>query len=173
LRRLSPPPAHVRNEARLRALIRCGLLALMVASIAFVCPAPAQSDSPAQAAIRGALTQWMTDFNAGDAEGACRLFAPDLIAQVRGQPERSYTDLCELLKRSLNDRSKTYRYSLAIKEILVAGDLAVVRLTWTLNVKRRDTADETTADEFGIDIFRRQGDGSWKIFRFMSYDMSP
>jgi steroid delta-isomerase len=163
----------VRNDARLRALIRCGLLALAFASLAFMCPAAAQSDSQAQGAIRAALTQWMMDFNAGDAEGACGLFAPDLIAQVRGQPERSYTDLCELLKRSLKDRSKTYRYSLAIKEIVVAGDLAVVRLTWTLTVKRKDTGAETTADEFGIDIFRRQGDGSWKISRFMSYDTSP
>jgi uncharacterized protein (TIGR02246 family) len=152
----------------MRAVVCRGLL---LAALTF--PVAAQGDSPAQAAIRGALTQWMTDFNAGDAEGACRLFAPDLIAQVRGQPERSYTDLCELLERSLNDRSKTYRYSLAIKEILVAGDLAVVRLTWTLTVMRKDTGAETTSDEFGIDIFRRQGDGSWKISRFMSYDTSP
>lgn len=173
MRRSSPPPARGRSEGRLRALIRSGLLSLAVASAALVSTAAAQGDNPAQAAIRSALTQWMADFNAGNGEGACRLFAPDLIAQVRGQPERGYTELCDLLKRSLNDRTKTYRYSLAIKEILVAGDLAVVRLTWTLGVKRKDTGAETISDEFGIDIFRRQGDGSWKISRFMSYDTSP
>ena len=77
----------------------------------------------------------MADFNAGNADKVCGLFAPDLIAQYRGQPERDYHGLCDLLNRSLNDRSKTYSYSLAIKEILVAGDLAVVRLTWTLTVQ--------------------------------------
>src|SRR5215471_11991167 len=107
------------------------------------CPAAAQSDGSAQAAIRSALTQWMADFNAGDAEQACRLFALDLIAQVRGQPERSYSDLCQLLKRSLSDQTRSYKYDLAIKEVLVAGDLAVVRLTWTLAVRRKDTGDET------------------------------
>jgi uncharacterized protein (TIGR02246 family) len=163
----------VRNEVHFRALIRCGLLALVVASIAFMSSAAAQSDSPDQAAIRSALTQWMADFNAGDADGACRLFAPDLIAQYRGQPERDYHGLCDLLKRSLSDRTRSYTYSLAIKEILVAGDLAVVRLTWTLRVKPKDGTGESRSDEPGMDIFRRQADGSWKISRYIAYEASP
>ena len=65
------------------------------------------------------------------------------------------------------------RYSLAIKEILVAGDLAVVRLTWTLKVQRKDTPGDITSDEPGMDIFRRQPDGTWKISRFIAYDASP
>jgi uncharacterized protein (TIGR02246 family) len=159
-------------SARARSRILSGLLLLLV-SLALTRIAAAQSDNPAQAAIRGALTQWMEAFNAGDAAKVCGLFAPDLIAQVRGQPERSYTDLCNLLKRSLSDPTKTYTYALVLKEILVAGDVAVVRLTWTLKVRQKDTGNETATDEFGIDIFRHQADGSWKIARFMSYDTSP
>ena len=37
-----------------------------------------------------------------------------------------------LLHRSLNDRTKKFTYFLDIKEIIVAGDLAIVRLVWTL-----------------------------------------
>jgi uncharacterized protein (TIGR02246 family) len=135
-------------------------LALVIASAA-----AAQSDTPAQAAIRAALTQWMADFNAGKAEKVCDLFARDVVAQYRGQPERGYDALCDLLKRSLGDRSKSYRYALAIKEILVEGDLAVVRLTWTLTVRGTEAAGETTMEEPGMDIFRRQSDGTWKISR--------
>src|SRR5262245_17181125 len=124
-------------------------------SLALISPAAAQSDTPAQAAIRSALMQWMADFNAGRAEKVCDLFARDLVAQYRGQPERDYDALCDLLKRSLADRGKTYSYALAIKEILVEGDLAVVRLTWTLTVRGKD-AGETTSVEPGMDIFRRQ-----------------
>ena len=163
---------NVAALARAQSRIRSALLLLLVA-VALTHTAAAQSDSAAQAAIRGALTQWMEAFNAGDAAKVCGLFAPDLIAQVRGQPERGYTDLCDLLKRSLSDPTKTYSYALAVKEILVAGDVAVVRLTWTLKVRQKDTGKEITSDEFGIDIFRRQADGSWKIARFMSYDTSP
>jgi uncharacterized protein (TIGR02246 family) len=160
--------ARLGAATHLLAVMRSGLL-----SLAFVSSGAAQGDTPAQAAIRAALTQWMADFNAGNAEKVCGLFAPDLIAQYRGQPERDYQGLCDLLKRSLSDRSKIYAYSLAIKEILVAGDLAVVRLTWTLKVKPKDGVGEISSDEPGMDIFRRQSDGSWKISRFIAYEASP
>ena len=156
------------NAARLRMVMWGGLL-----SLALVSPAATQNDSAAQAAIRNALTQWMSDFNAGNADKVCGLFAPDLVAQYRGQPERDYQGLCDLLKRSLSDRTKTYTYSLAIKEILVAGDLAVVRLTWTLKVKPKNGAGEISSDEPGMDIFRRQPDGGWKISRYIAYEASP
>ena len=146
--------------------------ALWSSALALVIPsaAAAQGDTPAQAAIRAALTQWTADFNAGKADKVCDLFAFDVVAQYRGQPERGYDALCDLLKRSLGDRSKTYSYALAIKEILVEGDLAVVRLTWTLTVRGKDAARETTAEEPGIDVFRRQSDGSWKISRYLAYE---
>jgi len=140
-----------------------------LASLALASAAAAQDDTPAQAAIRAALTQWMADFNAGRAEKVCDLFARDLVAQFRGQPERGWDALCDLLKRSLADRGKSYSYALAVKEILVEGDLAVVRLTWTLTVRAKGAA-ETTSVEPGIDIFRRQADGSWKISRYMGYE---
>ncbi len=149
----------------MRALLYGAVLSLAVAA-----PAAAQGETSAQAAIRAALTQWMADFNAGDSAKVCGLFARDLIAQYRGQPERGYGELCELLKRSLDDRSKSYRYALAIKEILVAGDLAVVRLTWTLTVRGKDGASETVSVEPGIDIFRREAQGDWKISRYLGYD---
>jgi uncharacterized protein (TIGR02246 family) len=152
--------------APVRAWLRAGLAWLVL-----VVPAVAQGETPAQAAIRSALTQWMADFNAGDAEKVCDLFARDVIAQYRGQPERGYDALCDLLKRSLRDRSKSYTYSLAIKEILVEGDLGVVRLTWTLQVRGKDAGNETTSVEPGIDIFRRQAGGSWKISRYLAYEM--
>jgi ketosteroid isomerase-like protein len=154
--------------SHLRKVMRRGLLLL-----AFVSPAAAQIDSPAQAEIRAALTQWMADFNSGNADKVCGLFAPDLIAQYRGQPERNYDAFCDQLRRSLSDRAKKYSYTLAIKEILVAGDLAVVRLTWTLKVTRKDAPGDVISDEQGMDIFRRQPDASWKISRFIAYEASP
>jgi steroid delta-isomerase len=146
------------------------LVASAVMAIGFAVAAAAQGDTPAQAAIRAALTQWMADFNAGKADKVCDLFASDVVAQYRGQPERGYDALCDLLKRSLGDHSKNYRYALAIKEVLVEGDVAVVRLTWTLAVRGKDAAGETTVEEPGMDVFRRQNDGAWKISRYLAYE---
>lgn len=147
---------------------RCALA--VFALVALAGPAIAQSAGPAETAIRDALTRWTTAFNAGDAAQVCALFAGDLRYDYRGQPERGFDDVCALLRRSLGDRSRQYRYSLEIKEILVAGDLAVVRLTWTLEVKPAGAATGTVSQEPGMDIFRKQADGSWKIIRYIAYE---
>jgi ketosteroid isomerase-like protein len=54
-----------------------------------------------------------------------------------------------------------------IHEILVSGDLAVVRLTWTLTAEKNG-AREATAEE-GMDVFRRAPDGVWSILRFIAF----
>jgi ketosteroid isomerase-like protein len=74
------------------------------------------------------------------------------------------------LRRSLADQTKKFTYSLDIKEIIVAGDLAVVRLVWTLKVTVPGTANAVETKEPGLDLFRRQPDGSWKIIRYIAYE---
>ena len=130
--------------------------------------ASAQPGGDAESAIRAALTKWTADFNARDASKICDLLAPDLRYDFRGLPERDYAALCALLRRALADTSKTFTYALDIKEIIVSGDLAVVRLVWTSKL----TADGKTVEtrEPGLDVFRKQPDGSWKIVRYIAYE---
>lgn len=121
--------------------------------------------------IRSALESWTRDFNDKKKEEVCGLFAPDLIANYGNYPELNYESICTQLKSSLTMEDKTFRYTLDIKEIIVSGDLAVVRLIWTLDV--RDTGGnliETVKDR-GMDIFRRQADGKWRISRYIAYPM--
>ena len=132
--------------------------------------ASAQPATSAEAAIRDALASWTRQFNAGDADAVCGLFAPDLRYDYRGFPERGFDEICGLLRRSLNDRTRKYSYSLLIKEVIVAGDLAVVRLVWRLETVPVGAAAARVSEEPGIDIFRKQPDGSWKIFRYIAYE---
>ena len=91
-----------------------------------------------------------------------------MIADIRTEPEQNYRIICNRLKQALTDGTRTYYYSSDIKEILVLGDIAVVRLVWTLTIKCED-GDVTKSIESGMDLFRRQEDGSWKIMRYMAY----
>jgi uncharacterized protein (TIGR02246 family) len=119
--------------------------------------------------IADALTQWTAAFNAGDAEKTCALFSRELRADYRGQPERGYNGQCDILKRSLSDKTRRYSYALAIKEILVWNDVAVVRLTWTLTITPKD-GNTITSTEPGLDVFRKEADGRWRIVRYMAYE---
>ena len=153
-------------------MARRNILAMLIGFLIVTVSSPsiAQPGIPAEAAIRAALARWTTDFNAGKADAVCDLFSPDLRYYYRGFPERGYPEICDLLQRSLRDRAKTYTYALDIREIIVSGDLAVVRLVWTLTVATVGVAKTAIADEPGMDVFRKQPDGTWKIVRYIGYE---
>jgi steroid delta-isomerase len=131
-------------------------------------PASAAGDDVA-AEIRAALAQWTEDFNAGRADKVCDLFAADVRADVRGAEERDHAAICDLLVKSLNETSRRYHYVMDIKEVLVFGDVAVVRLVWTLTITLANGLTVQSVEP-GMDIFQKQSDGSWKIVRYMAYE---
>jgi ketosteroid isomerase-like protein len=144
--------------------LRAALIgALLLPLAATAARADAESD------VRAALVRWAADFNTGRVERVCDLFAAELIADIQGIAERDFGAQCETLKRALADRSKTFTYAPDIKEVIVAGDHAVVRLDWTLTIRLAASPDTVTSVETGMDLFRRQPDGSWKIIRFMTF----
>jgi ketosteroid isomerase-like protein len=146
------------------------LWAVAMLILAFVSPLAAEpADTVDQAAVRTRLVKWTNDFNAGKVEESCDLFASELRYDYRGLPERNYQEMCAGLRRALTDPNKHYSYGLAIKDIFVFGDMAAVRLVWTLTLASAG-APPKVSHEHGIDIFRRQPDGAWRIIRFVAYD---
>jgi len=144
-------------------LVGCALLT-------FATQLRAQDDAADR--VRAALTQWRDDFNAGEVERLCDLFAPDLVATYRGQPDRGYAAFCRQLETAVADPALDLRYDLQIEEIIPAGDLVVARVIWTLS-SRVEGSEPQIRTERSLDIFRLQGDGAWRIARFLAYDEAP
>jgi ketosteroid isomerase-like protein len=128
------------------------------------------ADDP-KAVIRAALESWRDDFNARRADHICDLFASDLLYDFQGLPEQNYALLCNRLHRALTDPALSFHNELAIKEIIVSGDLAVARLTWTDTLTDKG-GKPVTIEEPGLDVFGRQSDGGWKIIRYMATRLS-
>ena len=150
--------------------MRRSVLAIIVGLLA--CPAVlpgARADLVAdRAAIIESLHRWTAAFNARDPGGACQLFAPNLVAIMPGVTDGSRNAVCERIKRALSRGDLGLRYDEPdIQEIIVSGNLAVVRLFWTLHT-RSAGAEEATTDT-GMDIFERQPDGRWLIIRYMAF----
>jgi ketosteroid isomerase-like protein len=141
---------------------------LLVWSLAV--PASAEQGDP-ESAIRNALERWRIDFNGRKADAICDLFSPELIYDFRGLPEQNYALLCERLHRALSGTGPTFRYGLRIKEVIVSGDLGVVRLTWISTVTAN--GQTSTDEEPGLDVFRRGTDGQWRIIRYIAYTADP
>ena len=76
--------------------------------------------------------------------------------------------MCGNLARVLGDPDLGLRYEPpAIHEVVDEGDMAVVRLTWTITV--RVGGETETTEEEGMDVFRRQRDGRWSIARYVAF----
>ncbi|HEX5325726.1 MAG TPA: nuclear transport factor 2 family protein [Acetobacteraceae bacterium] len=106
-------------------------------------------------------------FNARDAAGTCDLFASNLISTVPGALDAGRDAVCSRLAALLARHDVELHYDLDIHEIIVSGDIAVVRLVWTLTSRRGSHRD--TSKEAGMDIFDRQPDGTWSIIRFIAF----
>ncbi len=69
----------------------------------------------------------------------------------------------------LGDESHRSHYTLDLRETLVYGDIAVVRLVWTLDSSKAGSGVTVRSLEPGMDIFKRQTDETWKIIRYLAY----
>jgi steroid delta-isomerase len=155
--------------------LRANTLLSTLASVATMVAATAgaHADSVAdERAIRQRLEQWTAAFNEKDANKSCDLFAPDLAYSIQDIVDGTYGTMCGNLTKILGRSDIRLHYDVpAVKEIIVSGNIAVVRLTWTLTVERGGNKDTTT--EEGMDLFRRQPDGRWSIARYIAFTTRP
>jgi ketosteroid isomerase-like protein len=117
-----------------------------------------------RAAIEDALRQWPVDFNSERLDPVCGLFADDVVLSYPDSPDRNHDEFCDQMRQLFDDTSANFSYAAPdINDVIVDGDLAVVRLIWTLTVRDGSGQVLETTVEDGVDVFRRQADGSWKI----------
>jgi ketosteroid isomerase-like protein len=144
------------------------LMAWAIALLAcFVPAATAAGDD--RAVIRAELDAWTQAYNARQRDSICGIFSKELRYKFGEVPDRGYNDVCIALRGLLADKTIRSHYTLDLREILVYGDIAVVRLIWILDESKAGSNHTVRSLEPGMDIFQRQKDGSWKIIRYLAY----
>jgi ketosteroid isomerase-like protein len=150
---------------RIYALPRLAALAVGLLAV----PALATDGADGEATVRAELVAWTQAYNARQADKICGIFSKDLRYKFGEVPDRGYNDVCTALRRLLGDETHRSHYTLDLQEILVYGDIAVVRLIWTLDSSQAGSRITVRSLEPGMDIFQRQNDGTWKIIRYLAY----
>ena len=145
-------------------MIKAAAVAVVGALLVAACSPSAPDRAGDRAAIEAALRQWPSAFNAKRIDDVCGLFADDVVLVYPDSPDRDHREFCDQMRTLFADRSKSFTYAEPdIREVRVDGDLAVVRLIWTLTVRDAAGRVVVTVVEDGVDVFSRQPDGSWKI----------
>ena len=144
-------------------------LTVLIATIGLAASARAvRADDAAksvEATIRGRLAAWEAAYNAGDRKTTFAIWAPDLVGWYPGVPDVTWEREKAALDRPAPAGPRSSLH-VQIVEVLVSGDLAVVRDVWTETPPEGSTASPTRIPSF--EVWRRQPDGEWKIARWIS-----
>ncbi|MDU8912943.1 nuclear transport factor 2 family protein [Aestuariicoccus sp. MJ-SS9] len=119
-------------------------------------------DASDQAAINAIWDSYQTARVAGDAEAWLALWDDDGIQMPPGIPARGKDVLMQGVPKAFAARPAT-AMEISPEEIVIMGDWAFSRGNYTATVMAGEIASET--DGKFMTIFRRQDDGSWRIYR--------
>lgn len=155
----------MQDQVRMCALVRRAACAIVLLGGSIPVLAGGRDDGAQK--IRAELDAWTQAYNARQSDKVCGIFSRDLRYKFGPVADRGYSDVCTALRRLLGDTAQRSHYTLDLQEILVDGDIAVVRLIWTLDESKQGSTVRSL--EPGMDIFEHQKDGSWKIIRYLAY----
>ena len=117
--------------------------------------------------LRDAIEMSAAAFNANDADAIISQYAPDAILNYPGLPEMNYDTLKKSYQEMVDRPAGSAHTVPNIEEILVSGDLGVIRVMWTT------TTPAGTRQMKDLQVWRREKDGTWKFARGMHYRMTP
>lgn len=110
---------------------------------------------------------WVDAFNHKNLAGSCNLFSKNLLASYQGVPPKNYYTVCNGFKKIFHE-TRDYQYHFKLHQIYRANDLAAVRITWYLRISEQGKLISTVQDE-GLDIFKQNKRGEWKIINYLGY----
>jgi ketosteroid isomerase-like protein len=125
-----------------------------------------EDSAAAVRSIRAALAGWVEAANRGDWKAASRVWAPDLIGWYPGQADDTYAKEMENAAHPRPGRPRT-RYEVNVVEVMVSGEMAVVRDIWRFTTSP-GTPDSSVSAVRSYEVWKRQKDAQWKIARWIS-----
>ncbi len=147
-------------------IILLACLTFCLASISY-----ADNSNDDMAVFQTLFQHWADAFNKKNISASCAIFSPQISADYLGFPTKNYTIICDGFKKIFEEKNREYRYQFKINHIYRSGDLAAVRITWSLDIFENNARISTTKDE-GLDILQKQTNGEWQIVNYLSYPIS-
>jgi ketosteroid isomerase-like protein len=152
--------------------LRASLIALAAASTLAGCERFQQTKVAAE--VLEAAHALINDYNTGNAAAAAAYDAPDYVGVFHGTPNTMGPAADEAGMKAAMATSKVHweigKFNLTIAE---SRDLAIFEAPYTLTVARADGTLLSRENGTWIAIFRRQPDGSMKLWRSIGSDTPP
>lgn len=160
-------------RARLTACLLIAMTSLSTVAGAHETPAPPSHERNQErdiATLREMMIKSGEAFNRVDPDAIMAPYARDIVLSYPGVPDMGYDVLAKSYAGLRNRKpGLTEKTTPTIEEILVSGDLAMIRVMWTTVTTETDPPRQSTRQMKDMQIWRRESDGTWKFARGMHF----
>jgi uncharacterized protein (TIGR02246 family) len=158
------------EEAAMRRRIFVNLAAMAFASASSLTGMHVAYAADDEAAIREMQAKYVSSWLARDAEAYLSLWDEDAVQLPNGAPARG-KDVLKVVVPKMFSAAEAKSFDFNPDDLIIAGDWAFSRGTFDLDqvVKGNDMHIEGKS----LGIFKRQADGSWKIYWSMTNSNTP
>lgn len=145
------------------------LTALSIALAAAPTTSRAQRDAET---LRSIITAGARSCAAGKPDEIVAHYSKDILLSYPGVPDQRYDDLLSGYRRMCKGAGEGSLESSIpnFEEILVSGDMAVARITWSTHI--RGMAPGTVRQLRDVQIWQKKP-GGWKFIRGVHYPIKP
>lgn len=130
---------------------------------------PAPNAAEDMRAVKASLEKLLRAYNRRDLEAAMAAYAPDSLLSYPGTPDSGYAHArAAYARRFAGAPPFPVNISFRLEELQTSGDLAFARLLWLVE---RDSDKKTLSRHKDLEVWRRQPDGSWALYRGLSFHL--
>jgi ketosteroid isomerase-like protein len=124
-------------------------------------------------ALRALVIRSGDAFNAKDPAAIIALYSREVVLTYPGIPDQDYATLDAGYREMTSlPAGVTVTTAPTIEEIIVSGDMGVVRVTWNTTTVQTAPAQTATRQLRDLQVWRREADG-WKFYRGMHFRVPP
>jgi len=131
----------------------------------------ATTTGPDVEAIEDWLAQTIAAYNSGDAEAALALYADETLSMPPLETPMDTEQERATMQAFFGEND--IQLAANAEEIVVAGDLGVLRVTYSESWTPKGEGEAGVQRGTWLVILRKQGDGSWKLWRDMWTSETP
>lgn len=139
--------------------------AIAMASISARAVQPAATDDAET--LRGLIRQTEKAINSHDPDGVMAHYSRDVIVSYPGVPDTTYDQFARSYRQMMNPSITTATVA-DVQEIVVSGDLASIRMTWSTTITEKASGKSSSRQAKDLQVWRKEN-GQWKFFRGMWY----
>ena len=116
------------------------------------------------AAINEVWNQWTLACNNGDVELLMSLMDDNMVQMPPNAPTNIGKEAIRPGEEALLGLFDIELPPMSVEEIEIVGDWGFSRLTFTLSLRPKEGGETSTSNGKALSIFKRQADGSWKVY---------